>query len=118
MRRANFSGGDEIDEHVARLDFGIARRIRAGKIVRRLALSPKELADDQPRPPAIGFRVEHPVAINPGGEPMTTEELFAQHDPTLTWDDLAEFADAAGMSTLSTPASSVRTVMCWPCVNS
>ncbi len=47
-----------------------------------------------------GFRVEHPVAINPGGEPMTTEELFAQHDPTLTWDDLAEFADAAGMPIL------------------
>jgi 4-hydroxymandelate oxidase len=40
------------------------------------------------------------VAINPGGEPMTTEELFAQHDPTLTWDDLAEFADAAQMPVL------------------
>jgi 4-hydroxymandelate oxidase len=47
-----------------------------------------------------GFQVEHPVAINPGGEPMSTEELFAQHDPTLTWDDLAEFADAAGMPVL------------------
>jgi 4-hydroxymandelate oxidase len=47
-----------------------------------------------------GFRVEHPVAINPGGAPMTTEELFAQHDPTLTWDDLAEFADAAQMPVL------------------
>jgi 4-hydroxymandelate oxidase len=28
---------------------------------------------------------------------MSTDELFAQHDPSLTWDDLAEFADAAGM---------------------
>ena len=47
-----------------------------------------------------GFRVEHPVAVNPGGEPMTTEELFAQHDPTLTWDGIAEFADAAQMPVL------------------
>lgn len=47
-----------------------------------------------------GFQVEHPVAINPGGEPMTTEQLFAQHDPTLTWDGLAEFADAARMPVL------------------
>ncbi len=47
-----------------------------------------------------GFRVEHPVAINPGGEPMTTEELFAQHDPTLTWDGIVEFADAAQMPVL------------------
>ena len=47
-----------------------------------------------------GFRVEHPVAINPGGTPLTTEELFAMHDPTLTWDDVADFADAAGMPLL------------------
>ena len=47
-----------------------------------------------------GFRVEHPVAINPGGKPMTTEELFAQHDPTLTWDGIAEFSDAAQMPVL------------------
>ena len=47
-----------------------------------------------------GFRVEHPVAVNPGGEPLTTEELFAQHDPTLTWDGIAEFADAAQMPVL------------------
>lgn len=47
-----------------------------------------------------GFRVEHPVAINPGGEPMTTEELFAQHDPSLTWDGIAEFSDAAQMPVL------------------
>ena len=44
-----------------------------------------------------GFHVEHPVAVNPDGTPMSTEELFAQHDPTLSWDDIAEFADAAGM---------------------
>ena len=47
-----------------------------------------------------GFRVEHPVAVNPGGEPMTTEELFAQHDPSLTWDGIAEFSDAAQMPVL------------------
>ncbi len=47
-----------------------------------------------------GFRVEHPVAVNPAGPPMSTEELFAQHDPTLDWDDIAEFADAAGMPLL------------------
>lgn len=47
-----------------------------------------------------GFSVEHPVAINPGGEPMTTEELFAQHDPTLTWDGIAEFAELAQMPVL------------------
>lgn len=43
------------------------------------------------------FAVTHPVAINPGGRAMTTEELFAQHDPSLTWDDIADFAEAAGM---------------------
>jgi 4-hydroxymandelate oxidase len=47
-----------------------------------------------------GFRIEHPVAVNPDGEPMTTEELFAQHDPTLTWDGIAEFAGAAQMPVL------------------
>jgi 4-hydroxymandelate oxidase len=47
-----------------------------------------------------GFRVEHPVAVNPGGTPMTTEELFAQHDPTLSWEGIAEFSDAAQMPVL------------------
>jgi 4-hydroxymandelate oxidase len=47
-----------------------------------------------------GFRVEYPSASNPGGEPMTTEQLFAQHDPALTWDDIAEFSDAAQMPVL------------------
>lgn len=47
-----------------------------------------------------GFRVEHPVAVNPGGTPMSTEELFAQHDPSLSWDGIAEFADAAQMPVL------------------
>ena len=46
---------------------------------------------------ASGFTVRHPVAVNPGGSATTTAELFAQHDPALTWDDLAAFADAAGM---------------------
>jgi 4-hydroxymandelate oxidase len=47
-----------------------------------------------------GFEVAHPVAVNPGGRPLTTAELFAQHDPALTWDDMAEFADTAGMPVL------------------
>ena len=46
---------------------------------------------------ASGFQVEHPVAVNPGGQAMSTADLFAQHDPSLTWDDLAEFSEAAGM---------------------
>lgn len=47
-----------------------------------------------------GFAVEHAVAVNPGGASLTTAELFAQHDPTLTWDDMAGFAEAAGMPVL------------------
>lgn len=47
-----------------------------------------------------GFKVEHPVALNPDGPALTTEELFALHDPSLTWDDVAEFAEAAGMPLL------------------
>ncbi len=44
-----------------------------------------------------GFTVEHPIALNPSGPPLTTEQLFAMHDASLTWDDIGEFADAAGM---------------------
>jgi 4-hydroxymandelate oxidase len=44
---------------------------------------------------ASGFAVEHPVAVNPGGAALTTAELFAQHDPSLDWDDIAAFAEAA-----------------------
>lgn len=47
-----------------------------------------------------GFTVTHPVAVNPGGEPLTTADLFAQHDPGLTWDDVAEFAGSAGLPVL------------------
>ncbi|TXL57758.1 alpha-hydroxy acid oxidase [Aeromicrobium terrae] len=47
-----------------------------------------------------GFSVTHPLAINPTGESMTTSELFAMHDPSLTWDDIGEFTDAAGMPLL------------------
>ncbi len=46
-----------------------------------------------------GFKIEHPVAVH-SGPPKSTAELFAQHDPTLTWDGIAEFADAAGMPVL------------------
>jgi 4-hydroxymandelate oxidase len=31
---------------------------------------------------------------------MTTSELFAMHDPSLTWDEVGEFAEAAGMPLL------------------
>ena len=47
-----------------------------------------------------GFSVTHPLAINPTGEAMTTSELFAMHDPSLTWDDIDELANAAGMPLL------------------
>jgi len=46
---------------------------------------------------ASTFAVTHPVALNPGGQALTTAELFAQHDPGLTWDDVAEFVQTAGM---------------------
>jgi 4-hydroxymandelate oxidase len=49
---------------------------------------------------ASNFAVTHPVAVNPGGQPLTTDELFAQHDPSLTWDDMAEFAESAGIPVL------------------
>ncbi|MFL6088887.1 MAG: alpha-hydroxy acid oxidase [Aeromicrobium sp.] len=49
---------------------------------------------------ASGFSVTHPVALNPGGTPLSTAELFAQHDPSLTWEDIAAFAEAAGMPVL------------------
>jgi isopentenyl diphosphate isomerase/L-lactate dehydrogenase-like FMN-dependent dehydrogenase len=47
-----------------------------------------------------GFSVTHPIALNPGGTPLTTEQIFAMHDPTLTWDDVHAFAEAAGMPLL------------------
>lgn len=49
---------------------------------------------------ASNFAVTHPVAVNLGGQAMTTAELFAQHDPSLTWDDLAAFVEQAGMPVL------------------
>ncbi|MFT4187438.1 MAG: alpha-hydroxy acid oxidase [Aeromicrobium sp.] len=47
-----------------------------------------------------GFRVTHPLALNPSGAPLTTEQLFGMHDPTLTWDDLGAFAEAADLPLL------------------
>ncbi|MDQ3158335.1 MAG: alpha-hydroxy-acid oxidizing protein [Actinomycetota bacterium] len=44
-----------------------------------------------------GFQVEYPIAINTAGTPMTTEEIYALHDPALTWDSIAEFAEMSGM---------------------
>ena len=49
------------------------------------------------RDKASGFSVEHPIAVNPGGRPLTTEQIFALHEPSLTWDDVAELADDAGL---------------------
>jgi 4-hydroxymandelate oxidase len=49
---------------------------------------------------ASNFAVTHPVAVNPGGQALTTAELFAQHDPSLTWDDMAAFVEGAGMPVL------------------
>lgn len=46
---------------------------------------------------ASGFQVTHPVAVNSSGVPLTTEQLFDLHDPSLTWDDIAGFAEASGM---------------------
>lgn len=44
-----------------------------------------------------GFRVSHPVAVNPSGRSTATADLFDQHDPTLTWDDIGAFAEQAQM---------------------
>ena len=44
-----------------------------------------------------GFRFEHPLAVNPGGRPLTGTQVADLHDPTLTWDDVAELAESAGM---------------------
>ena len=49
---------------------------------------------------ASGFQVDLPVAINASGAPITTAELFAMHDPALTWDGIAEFAELSGMPVL------------------
>ncbi len=46
---------------------------------------------------ASGFKVEYPIALNLAGLALTTEELFAMHDPSLNWDDIADFVEAAGM---------------------
>lgn len=45
-----------------------------------------------------GFRVTHPVAVSTTGG--ATAELFAQHDASLTWDDIGTFAEASGMPVL------------------
>lgn len=43
------------------------------------------------------FQVTYPIALNRSGSSMTTEELFALHDPALTWDAIAEFAEMSRM---------------------
>ncbi|MFT4299354.1 MAG: alpha-hydroxy acid oxidase [Aeromicrobium sp.] len=44
-----------------------------------------------------GFHVTYPLALNPSGTALTTRQLHDMHDPSLTWDDIGEFAAAAGM---------------------
>ncbi|MEH3033690.1 MAG: alpha-hydroxy acid oxidase [Aeromicrobium erythreum] len=47
-----------------------------------------------------GFRVEHPIALNPDGPSLTTEQIFAMHDPAVTWDDVATLAEESGLPLL------------------
>ncbi|MEO6471671.1 MAG: alpha-hydroxy acid oxidase [Aeromicrobium sp.] len=47
-----------------------------------------------------GFQVEHPIALNLSGGPIKTEDIFAMHDASLTWDDITEFAELSGMPLL------------------
>ncbi|MFY0408997.1 alpha-hydroxy acid oxidase [Solicola sp. PLA-1-18] len=47
-----------------------------------------------------GFTVDRPVALNPGGGPTSTADLFAAHDPTLTWDDVERLAADSGLPVL------------------
>ncbi|MCW2830731.1 MAG: alpha-hydroxy-acid oxidizing enzyme [Aeromicrobium sp.] len=44
-----------------------------------------------------GFRVEHPTFVDLATGPLTPAERHAMHDPTLTWDDIAELAELSGM---------------------
>ncbi len=43
------------------------------------------------------FTVTHPVPAGMGRDSLAVSELFAQHDPSLTWDDIAEFASLSGL---------------------
>lgn len=47
-----------------------------------------------------GFTVDFPVGINPSDATATTEERHATHDPSLSWDSVAEFAQMSGMPVL------------------
>ncbi len=52
------------------------------------------------RDKASGFAVEHPIAVNTSGGAITTDDIFALHDPSLTWESIAEFAEISGMPLL------------------
>ncbi len=47
-----------------------------------------------------GFQVEYPIAVNASGTPIRTEDIAGMHDASLTWDDIAEFAELSGMPVL------------------
>lgn len=44
-----------------------------------------------------GFSVQYPVAVNPGGKPLTPAQLHHLHDPSITWDDIARLIERADM---------------------
>lgn len=46
----------------------------------------------------VGFHVDFPVGLTSAGG--STDELFAMHDASLTWDDIAEFGALSGMPVL------------------
>lgn len=43
------------------------------------------------------FMVTYPVAAGMGRDSVEISDLFAQHDASLTWDDIAEFASLSGL---------------------
>ncbi|MDO9379485.1 MAG: alpha-hydroxy acid oxidase [Nocardioidaceae bacterium] len=47
-----------------------------------------------------GFTVDKPVALNTSGSPTSTADLFAAHDPSLTWDDVERLAADSGLPVL------------------
>ncbi|WP_293783456.1 alpha-hydroxy acid oxidase [uncultured Aeromicrobium sp.] len=45
---------------------------------------------------ASGFTATHPTFLD-HGEDMSPAVRYTRHDPDLTWDDIADFADASGL---------------------
>ncbi|MCW2749947.1 MAG: alpha-hydroxy-acid oxidizing enzyme, partial [Aeromicrobium sp.] len=44
-----------------------------------------------------GYVVEHPTYVQQTTEPATPAQRHAQHDPSLTWDDIAVIGEASGL---------------------